>query len=355
MSHSFKSQTPQSVFWKDEKYCVLDQILLPDEIKYIECSTPYDVAETIINMNLRGAPLIGAAASAAVALHYSGTCDGNRSFQDLYEMLLKTRPTAVNLKNVLDEADKIQKTNIRRNEKELYDIFREFSENVHSRDAQRNFLMGEKGAQYLEKLFSGRKLKIITHCNAGALATCGYGTALGVIRSLKSRDLVEHVYIDETRPYLQGARLTAFEMVCENIPHTIITDSTAAWIMKTENIDMVITGADRVASNGDLANKIGSYSLAINAAYHQIPYMSAMPIETFDMSTVSGDSIVIEKRADNELLVFNGKRISHKDSKGLHLGFDVVPASLIHSLITEKGILNNGISKEKIAGLFNEK
>lgn len=354
MSHSFKSKTPQSTFWKNELYCVLDQILLPDEIKYIECSTPDDIAKTIIDMNLRGAPLIGAAASAALVLNYSRSDNKEKSFKEIYEMLLSTRPTAVNLKNVLDEAYKIYESNKGEIREILKSVFREFSDHVHSRDAQRNLVMGEIGAQYLEKLFKGKKLRIITHCNAGALATCGYGTALGVIRSLKSRDLVDHVYIDETRPYLQGARLTAFEMVTENIPHTVISDSTAAWIMKTEEIDMVITGADRVAANGDLANKIGTYSLAINASYHNIPFMSAMPMETFDLSINSGSSIIIEKRDDEELLVFNGKRISHKDTKGLHLGFDVVPAALIHSLITEKGILNNGISKEKITGLFND-
>jgi len=353
VSHSFKSNTPQSAFWKDELYYVLDQILLPDEIKYIECCTPADVAKTIIDMNLRGAPLIGAAASAALVLNYSGP--DIKSFKEIYEMLLSTRPTAVNLRNVLDEAYKIYESCKGESRENLQIIFREFSDHVHLRDIQRNFIMGENGAKYLEKMFKGKKLRIITHCNAGALATCGYGTALGVIRSLKIRDLVDHVYIDETRPYLQGARLTAFEMICENIPHTVITDSTAAWIMKTENIDLVITGADRVAANGDLANKIGTYSLAINAAYHNIPYMSAMPLETFDLSIMSGSSIVIEKRDDKELLVFNGKRISHKDTKGLHLGFDVVPVSLIHALITENGILNNGISKEKITGLFNGK
>lgn len=350
-----RSNTPLSSFWKDNKYFVLDQLLLPDKIKYIECSTPEDIAETIIAMNLRGAPLIGAAASAAIALFFLKDDCHRRSFEQIYQMLLDTRPTAVNLKNVLDEAKEIYKTIIERKLNEQFAIFREFSEEVHIRDVERNYLMGENGAEYLSEYFFGKKLKIITHCNAGALATCGYGTAIGVIRSLNRRGLVEHVFIDETRPYLQGARLTAFEMVCEKIPHTLITDSTAAWIMKKEKIDFIITGADRVAANGDLANKIGTYSLAINARYHNIPFISALPLETFDLTIESGESIAIEKRSDHELLFFNEKRIAHPETRGLHLGFDVVPAGLIHSLITENGILKGNISKESIAGLFNEK
>ena len=353
MSHSFSSSTPQTVKWNGGFYLVLDQLELPDRISYIECRSPEDIAETIVRMNLRGAPLIGAAASAAIVLNYSQSTP--MEFKKLFTMLLETRPTAVNLKNVLEEADMLYEKNRSKTVSELKEIFKAFADHVHLRDIERNILMGENGARHLEAIFGRKKLKVITHCNAGALATCGYGTALGVIRSLKKRDMIGHVFVDETRPYLQGARLTAFEMVCENIPHTLITDSTASWVMKTEDIDIVITGADRVAANGDLANKIGTYPLAICAAYHKIPYMAAMPLETFDLSIVSGGSIVIEKRSDSELLLFNGKRIAPAETAGLHLGFDVVPAELIHSLITEKDVLSNGISKEKIAGLFNEK
>lgn len=353
MSHNFSKTTPPAVKWNDGTYLVLDQLRLPESISYIECRSPEDVARTIVDMNLRGAPLIGAAASAAIVLNYFNAVP--MDFMELFNMLLKTRPTAVNLRNVLEEAGSLYELNRSGTVHELQRIFKAFSDHVHSRDLERNIMMGENGAVHLESIFGRKKLRVITHCNAGALATCGYGTALGVVRSLKKRDMLERVFIDETRPYLQGARLTAFEMVCEDIPHTVITDSTASWVMKTENIDIVITGADRVAANGDLANKIGTYPLAICANYHKIPYMAAMPLETFDLSIISGKSIVIEKRSDSELLVFNGKRISPESTTGLLLGFDVVPSELIHSLITEKGVVSGGISKEKIAGLFNEK
>jgi methylthioribose-1-phosphate isomerase len=341
-------------FWKDDKYYVLDQLLLPENIKYIECLTPEDIADTIINMNLRGAPLIGAAGSAAVALFFKNSVPEESSFKDLLKMLVSTRPTAVNLQNVLEETMTLFNKNAGLPSEEIYSLFRNFSEFVHERDKERNFKMGENGAVFLQSLFNGKKLKILTHCNAGALATCGYGTALGVIRSLNRRNLIEHVWVDETRPYLQGARLTAFEMVSENIPHTVITDSTAAWLMHEKKIDAVITGADRVAMNGDLANKIGTYSLAVNAHHHGIPFLAAMPLETFDRNIPDGGSIVIEERSDEELLVFNGKRISPVTSKGLHLGFDVVPASLVAALITEKKVLKKSITKETVAGLFNE-
>ncbi|HNZ54339.1 MAG TPA: S-methyl-5-thioribose-1-phosphate isomerase [bacterium] len=341
-------------FWKDDKYYVLDQLLLPENIKYIECSSPENVAETIRNMNLRGAPLIGAAGSAAVALYFNDASIPKDAFNALLKMLLETRPTAVNLKNVLEEIKDTYERNSHLQGKELYNLFRSFSEFVHKRDEERNFKMGENGAVFLESLFNGKKLRILTHCNAGALATCGYGTALGVIRSLNRRNLIEHVLVDETRPYLQGSRLTAFEMVSENIPHTVITDSTAAWLMHKKKIDAVITGADRVAANGDLANKIGTYSLAVNAHHHGIPFLAAMPLETFDRNIPDGHFIVIEERNDEELLVFNGKRIAPELSKGLHLGFDVVPVSLVTALVTEKKVLKKDITQEAISGLFNE-
>lgn len=353
MSHSFSCSTPDAVKWDNGTYLVLDQLELPDIISYIECRHPEDVAKTIVRMNLRGAPLIGAAAAASLVLNYS--IEKPMEFEKLFLMLLQTRPTAVNLRNVLMEAKAVYEKNRSESSLRLKDIFKKFSDHVHARDLERNLLMGEKGADHLEAVFGKKRLRVITHCNAGALATCGYGTALGVIRSLKRRDMLDHVFVDETRPYLQGARLTAFEMVCEKIPHTLITDSTASWVMKTEGADVVITGADRVASNGDMANKIGTYALAISAAYHKIPFMAAMPLETFDLSIGSGTSIVIEKRDDSELLVFNGKRIAPGKTTGLHLGFDVVPAELIHSLITEKGVISDGITEMKISGLFNEK
>lgn len=354
MQHKANYKDLLPAYWDEEEYLVLDQIKLPHEIEYIRCSTWNDVALTIKNMNLRGAPLIGAAASAGVALAFKSGAD-KVNYADISEALLNTRPTAVNLRNVLDETALIFKSLTENEKTEAFRIFREFSVNVHKRDFERNKLMGELGADYLQNIFPDGKINVLTHCNAGALATCGYGTALGVVRSLNKRGLLKHVWVDETRPYLQGARLTAFEMASENIDHTVITDSTAAWMMKRGCVDVVITGADRVAANGDMANKIGTYSLSVNALFHKVPFIGVMPLETFDMTIDSGTGIVIEERSDTELLNFNGKRISPVNSSGLHLGFDVVPAELVSALVTEKGVLSENINAEAVKGLFNER
>lgn len=347
------TQTPQTAFWEGDSYFVLDQLLLPHRTTYIECRTPEDVEAAIINMNLRGAPLIGAAASAGVALYFRSPAAPSCSFDGEIAKLLATRPTAVNLRNVLEESKKIYSQNSTKSREELFKIFLDFSKRVHLRDAERNIRMGEIGADFVKKrIYKGEKLKILTHCNAGALATCGSGTALSVIRALNKQGLVGKVWVDETRPYLQGARLTAFEMLCEEIPHEIITDSTAGWLMHENEVDLIIIGADRVAANGDLANKIGSYSLSVLANFHKIPFISAMPLETFDLNIPDGRSIVIEKRSDSELLSFNGVRIAHTGCHGLHLGFDVVPAGLLFALVTENGVVSDGISAEKISRLF---
>ncbi len=336
-----KNNGLRASYWQKDDFMVLDQLLLPGKIVYIQCSTFRDVVSVIVDMNLRGAPLIGAAASAGAALFFKECKDHDTVlFSRMVEELLSTRPTAVNLGNVLDEAKAIYKENISLDSDHLFNMFRDFSINVHTRDVERNIAMGRNGAQFVADLLEGKKLNILTHCNAGALATCGYGTALGVIRSLHDMALVENVWVDETRPYLQGARITAFELDADSIPHKIITDSTAAHLMSQNLVDVVITGADRVALNGDLANKIGTYSLAVNARYHNIPFISAMPVETFDMFIKSGKEIEIEKRSDRELLVFNGKRIAPENSEGLHLGFDVVPAELTTALVTEKGVVS---------------
>jgi len=347
-----RDKTPPSSYWESDTYFVLDQLLLPEKTFYIQCRNPLDVAKAITDMNLRGAPLIGAAASAGAALFFRENNNSESSFYEILEMLQNTRPTAVNLKNVLDEVKILYEKNNHGNQTELFTVFRDFSLIVHKRDIERNLQMGEKGAEYLSGIFNGKKINVLTHCNAGALATCGYGTALGVIRSLHKRGLINQVWVDETRPYLQGSRITAYEMGSESIPHKIITDSTAAWLMSKKLVDVVITGADRVAANGDLANKIGTYSLAVNANFHNIPFVSVMPVETFDMNITDGSRIVIEERSDTELLFFNGKRIAPDSSSGLHLGFDVVPAFLTSAVITEKGIVAP-VSQEGVREMIN--
>ena len=352
VQHSDSAKLLVPAYWKGNNYLVLDQIKLPQVSEYIKCYEWSDVAEVIRNMNLRGAPLIGAAASAGIALAFNKGFLEESSFINVVAELLNTRPTAVNLKNVLDETVGLYRSLEEENKSEVFKIFKAFSVEVHRRDLERNKKMGKLGADHICRLFPGKKLKILTHCNAGALATCGYGTALGVVRSLHEKGYVEHVWVDETRPYLQGARLTAFEMSAENISHTVITDSTAAWLMNRGLVDVVITGADRVAANGDMANKIGTYSLAVNSYHHGIPFVGVMPLETFDLSIETGDEIVIEERSDSELLNFNGKRIAPAGSSGLHLGFDVVPVKLVNALVTERGVLSGCIDKSAVKGLF---
>ncbi len=337
-------------FWEGDLYKVLDQIALPEQKIFLEATTMKDVYLAIKEMKLRGAPLIGAAASAGIAFAAREWDEVSMdNFERDYTYLLGSRPTAVNLRNVLDEVRPIVEASLDLTPDELYAVLRKFSIEVHDRDIERNIKIGEAGADYIEKMTGGRKLRISTHCNAGTLATGGYGTALGVIYSLHRRGLVEMVWVDETRPYLQGSRLTAYELGEAGVPHTVITDSTTAWIMKRGEIDVVVIGADRLSANGDFANKIGSYSLAVNAHYHKIPFFTALPLETFDLAIESGDDIVIEERSEEELFMINGRRISPGSSRGLHLGFDVVPADLLTGIVTEFGVIDGSISKESVA------
>ncbi len=342
-------------YWKDDTYYILDQLKLPLEKEFIPAETIADVRKAIVDMNLRGAPLIGASASAGIAFGIKEMDSISlKNFENCYNFLLSSRPTAVNLKNVLDETKEFfNKYYKELSKEELYLKMRDFSVFAHDRDMERNKKMGEFGANHIINLTKGKKLNISTHCNAGTLATGGYGTAVGVIYSLFEKGYVEHVWVDETRPYLQGARLTAFELAEAEIPHTIITDSTTPFLMQKEMIDVVIIGADRMARNGDFANKIGSYSLAVNALYHKIPFYTALPVETFDLTIRDGSQIVIEERSDKELLEFNGKRIAPLSSKGLHLGFDVVPAHFLTGIITEHGVIDDKISSEKIISFLS--
>jgi len=276
-------------------------------------------------MVVRGAPAIGITAAFGFVI---GIREG-KSLNEVYDTLLNTRPTAVNLKWALDRMKKKYQesgNDVKALEKEAFEIFYE--------DIEMNKRMGEHGAS----LFS-KKVSVLTHCNAGALATGDYGTALGVVRSLHKQGKLKKVFVDETRPYLQGARLTAFEMVKEKIPHFVITDNTAGLLMAKKKVDAVIVGADRIARNGDTANKIGTPMLAVLADYHGIPFYVAAPYSTFDLSIETGDEIVIEERGRKEVAFINGKSIIPKQSPVLHYGFDITPGRLITGFITEKGVL----------------
>jgi methylthioribose-1-phosphate isomerase len=317
---------------------VLDQRLLPHEYKEIEISSYTEMAKAIKDMVLRGAPLIGIAAAYGMAL---AAKDG-ANLDEADKLLASTRPTAVNLMWALEEIKSIRI----KEEQNLYNRILEKAKWIHEDDINRCKKMSEHGAEFIKKKFAERisnnqKLRILTHCNAGALATGGYGTALGVIRKLDEEGLVEMVYSDETRPRQQGSRLTAWELAYEEIPVTMISDGMSAHCMKNQMIDLVIVGSDRITANGDVANKIGTYQVAISAKYHNIAFYVAAPESTIDRSLEHGNLIPIEERDVSELHTINGELVTA--SKGVAFfnpGFDVTPNELVEAIFTEHGVFN---------------
>ncbi len=316
----------EHILWKNDELILMDQRKLPTEIVSVSCRTPEEVACAIRDMVVRGAPAIGI--SAAYGLALSGIM--NRDFDSDYHLLLNSRPTAVNLQWAVERMRQCHnRTNGNPNALIAEAI------KIHREDIKMNRQMGDFGAQLFQK-----PVTILTHCNAGALATGGYGTALGVIRSLYRQQKLKEVFVDETRPYLQGARLTAFELMEVGIPHRVITDNSAGYFMARGEIDAVITGADRIAANGDTANKIGTMMVAIIAQFFDIPFYIAAPWSSFDLSLKSGVDIPIEERDRDEVAWINGKLIVPKKSPVAHIGFDVTPGHLIKAFITDRGILH---------------
>jgi len=312
----------QPIRWRGDRLELLDQRFLPDKTLYVTCRTAEQVAKAIKDMVVRGAPAIGCAAAFGVVL-----AAGSKKAHDV---LAKSRPTAVNLFWALERMKKASDL-----EAEALAIYRE--------DVAANRAIGELGARLIKE-----RSRVMTHCNAGALATAGYGTALGVIRSAKDKKI--SVIANETRPYLQGARLTAWEMVQEKIPCTLITDNMAGHMMSRGEVDVVIVGADRIAANGDVANKIGTYALAVMAKRHGIPFYVAAPLSTFDPKIPDGSRIPIEERPANEVLGYRKTRWAPKGVSVRNPAFDVTPAELITGIICEKGVVLNPTS-EKLRAL----
>lgn len=316
--------------WRGSRLEVLEQRDLPARVRWISCRTVDDVARAIRDMSIRGAPAIGCAAAFGLALAARAK-NGARPdrLEKARRRLAATRPTAVNLFGALERMARVWKIDPRalpaRLEKEAVAIAAE------DRAACRR--IGDFGARLLPN-----DAVVLTHCNAGALATAGYGTALGIVRSAHARGKIKNVYVDETRPYLQGARLTAWELARERIPHRLITDNAAAHFLKTEKVDAVIVGADRIAANGDTANKIGTYALALAARRHGVPFYVAAPTSTLDPSTKTGDGIPIEERPAEEVLAFAGRRVAPAGTRARHPAFDVTPAALITAIVTERGV-----------------
>ena len=324
--------------WEDSCIVILDQRRLPTKEIYLRCRTPKQVADAIKTMAIRGAPAIGVAAAMGFALAAELIKEKDLSkflkrLDTFRRFFLNTRPTAVNLRWALDR----MKGKIKGIEDigQIKDILKKEAKKIYEEDVSTNKQIGIKGERLLPK-----KARVLTYCNAGTLATSFYGTALGVIRAAIDKGKDIEVVACETRPLLQGARLTAWELKKDSIPVTLITDNAAGYFMKIKGVDLVIIGADRIALNGDTANKIGSYSLAILAKQHKIPFYIAAPISTFDFNIASGEEIPIEERKETEITTIGKKRIAPKGINVWNPAFDIIPYGYISGFITEKGIIN---------------
>jgi methylthioribose-1-phosphate isomerase len=314
--------------WHGDRLELLDQRLLPEKCVYLECRSAAHVAQAIRDMVVRGAPAIGCAAAFGIALE----AKSGRPLEPAFNVLAASRPTAVNLFWALERVKKAQDP-----VSEAVAIFEQ--------DIAANQAMGKLGAALIPE-----RARVMTHCNAGALATAGYGTALGVIRAARDAGKNISVVVDETRPYLQGARLTAWEMVEEQIPCTLITDNMVGHLMSRGEVDVVVVGADRIAANGDVANKIGTYGIAVLARRHGIPFYVAAPLSTFDPSIADGSQIPIEERSADEVTGYRDTRWAPHGVTVRNPAFDVTPAELVTAIICENGVVLEP-DKEKIARL----
>jgi len=343
-----------TIDWKDDAVVMIDQRLLPLEEKYNTYRGYEEVAEAIEVMVIRGAPAIGIAAAMGMALAAREGRDlGESAFQahmqKAHDRLYATRPTAVNLRWALERVNRLTSSMNGASPPEIAAALVAEGRRVLAEDIEINRKMGFNGAEYLE---DGDV--VLTHCNAGALATGGYGTALGVIRAAIEQGKKIEVFADETRPFLQGARLTVWELHKDGIPVTLITDNMAGHLMKTGRIDKVVTGSDRVAANGDAANKIGTYPVAVLADRHNLPFFIAAPLSTIDLECPSGDDIPIEDRKQlYEVTHVLGTRIVPEGTRVAYPAFDVTPASLIQALFTEAGVAEPP-SRRAIAELFRQ-
>ena len=344
----------KTIEWVDNKSRMIDQTILPYKFKTVDISTSEEMYYAIKDMIVRGAPAIGIAGAHGVslaAIELSKVETDKTVFlkklQEKADYLKSSRPTAVNLMWAVDKQMELA-LSIQDDIKAITNALVENGIKLENEDIEINKKMGDFGAQVVPK-----GATILTHCNAGALATVGYGTALGVIRSAFAKDPTIKVFADETRPRQQGARLTTWELTQDGIPTTLITDGMCSYFMSKGMIQMVVVGADRIAANGDTANKIGTYTVAIAAKYHNVPFYIAAPLSTIDLSIKSGKEIPIEERSHEEVTHINGDWICAKDVNIINPGFDVTPNELITGIITEKGILRPNYV-ESIANAFKE-
>jgi len=327
----------KTIEWKNDRVIMLDQRLLPHREVYRVCRDSNDVAAAIRQMVIRGAPAIGVAAAMGVALGAlrSSPKSFDRSFERNLAALGKTRPTAVNLFWALQRMRQVYLANRSQGIDAVKGALKEEAQKIYKEDIAANRQLGKYGVSLLRNA-----KKIMTHCNAGALATAGYGTALGVLRALKESGKEFEVFVNETRPFLQGARLTAWELKKEKIPATLITDNMAGYLMQSGKVDAVVVGCDRVAANGDVANKIGTYTLAVLARRHAIPFYVAGPTSSIDVDCASGKDIPIELRDPKEVSHIFGKAQAPKGTHVFNPAFDVTSHDLVSAIITEKGVIH---------------
>jgi len=325
----------RAVQWQDGKLKLLDQRALPESLQYLELTDVAAVASAIRDMVVRGAPAIGITAAygvviASAARWHESPATWKQTVQQDLALLAASRPTAVNLFWAIERMRAV----IKSDEDSPIERLLAEAKLIHEEDVAANQRMGELGASCL-----GKNTSVLTHCNTGSLATGGYGTALGVIRNAFTAQQLNHVYADETRPWLQGSRLTAWELQQDHIPVTLIADSAAAYLMQQQKVQWVIVGADRITANGDVANKIGTYNLAVNARHHGVKFMVVAPISTIDMQLSSGNDIPIEQRNPAEVLAFHGHAVSPSGVTAWNPAFDITPAALIDFLVTERGVV----------------
>ena len=329
----------QTLEWTDQGVRFIDQTKLPTEETYVTCKTHEQVADVIRTMVVRGAPAIGVAAAMGIALGVNNSKaetvgDLKRELDQICDNMGKTRPTAVNLFWAIHRMqEKFERIRIRPIA-QIKEGLVEESKRMHAEDIAANQAMGRHGATLMPS-----EGGVLTHCNAGALATAGYGTALGVIRAAVELGKKIHVYADETRPFLQGSRLTAWELMKDGIPTTVISDNMAGAMMKQGKIGAIVVGADRIAANGDVANKIGTYTVAVLAKENGIPFYVAAPISTVDLACPDGDKIPIEQRNPREVTHIGGKQMVPDGVSIENPAFDVTPARYVAAIITERGIV----------------
>lgn len=327
----------KAIEWRDGKVILLDQSRLPVEVKFIECNDYQLIAEAIKKLWIRGAPAIGIAAAMGIALGAQDLKAKNfkeltRGIYEICELLLLTRPTAVNIKWAVERIKKMLQENKHESVDKLKELLISEAVRIHEEDIEVNKAIGRYGAKFIKDGDT-----VLTHCNAGSLATGGYGTATAAIYTAVEQGKKIQVIADETRPVLQGSRLTAWELMQAGVPVTLITDNSAGALMKNKEIDLAIVGTDRTVRNGDVANKIGTYSVAVLCKEHKIPFYVAAPMSSIDFTIANGSRIPIEERGAEEVTHISGVKIAPENVKVKNLAFDVTPAKYVTAIITEKG------------------